>query len=774
MLGWLGAIWLAAPSTSRTYEGPTEIAPPPVASPTEAARRGMVPVPSTPHDRTAAPAPTKPESARKGEPERARRYVVVKTRRPELTERFRAGSVVTREEIEERLPRSAPDALVYEPGVYVQQTAHGQASAYLRGLTGQQTVLYYDGVRLNTSTFRQGPNQYFFTVNSRTIQKIEVVRGSASTRWGADAMGGAILSSPREPSLAVGNGPVVVRPRGIFFTTTADAAMGGRAETDVAVKGKLGVLFGVGYRDVNQLRSGGPVISPKTHQPQDVPPRFAPDGKTQLGTGFRELTDDVRIVYEPSSKHRITLGWYDYRQYDVPRTDKCPPPTAPESECLTYNEQFRSLAYAKYTMSEGPTLAETVNLTLSYQRQHEDRTNRIGDPSPTRHYGQDNVDTVGTGLQIMSRKLQPRPNLWFRLSYGGDAYVDHVASHLQETFGTPQRFGEPWTQYANGSRYLTSGVWGVIESQISRYLSLRTGGRLAAVAAHAPDLAARASTGFDRHWLAAIAHGGIAVLPTAWLSLVANVDQGFRAPNIDDLTSRQSIGSGYQWENPGLRHEKSTMLEGGILVDHPWIEFRAFVFETFIDHMVQRRSRGINQCPESDLLQDPNCSASKQRFQLVNLDGYAKILGADGGVRIYLPYDFAIAATLSYARGWGPNPDASVPQQPAIAPLSRIPPLHGAAEIGYRNREYGPYLVVSTRWARAQTRLANQDKKDLRIPVGGTPGYVVFDIRAGYRLDPHVLLSLVFENVADTPYRIHGSSVNGAGRGLLFEAQFGF
>lgn len=768
MLGWLGAICFAAPATSRSYEGPTEIAPPPVASPTEAAQRGTVPVaPARPDDRTVT-APTAESESNKGEPERARRRVVVPTRRPELTERFRAGSVVTREEIEERLPRSAPDALVYEPGVYVQQTAHGQASAYLRGLTGQQTVLYYDGVRLNTSTFRQGPNQYFFTVNSRTIQKIEVVRGSASTRWGADAMGGAILSAPREPTLAIGKGPVVVRPRGIFFTTTADAALGGRAETDVSLKGKLGVLVGVGYRDVNQLRAGGPVLSPKTGEPQDVPPLFAPDGKTQLGTGFRELTDDVRVVYQPSSRHRFSVGWYDYRQYDVPRTDKCPPPTAPQSECLTYNEQFRSLAYAKYTMSEGPTLAETVNVTLSYQRQHEDRTLRVGAPSTTQRFGQDNVDTFGSGVQVQSRKLQALPKLHFRLHYGGDVYVDHVASHAQVSFGTPQRFGEPFTQYSNGSRYMTSGIWGIVETQITRYLQLRTGGRLGAVVAHAPDLPDRKATGVDRYWLAAVAHGGIAVLPTRWLSLVANVDQGFRAPNIDDLTSRQSIGSGYQWENPGLRHEQSTMLEGGVLVDHPWIEFRAFVFESFIDRMVQRASRGINECP------DPNCMTHKQRFQLVNLDGYAKVLGADGGVRIYLPYDLAVAATLSYARGWGPNPDAQVSGQPAIAPLSRVPPLHGAAEIGYRNREYGPYLVVATRWARAQTRLANQDRKDLRIPIGGTPGYVVFDIRAGYRLDPHVLLSLVFENVGDTAYRIHGSSVNGPGRGVLFEAQFGF
>ncbi|MEC9397880.1 MAG: Plug domain-containing protein, partial [Myxococcota bacterium] len=111
-----------------------------------------------------------------------------------------ATSTVTRQEIEERQPRSAPDALRYEAGVFVQQTAHSQGSAFVRGRTGQQTVLMFDDVRLNNSLFRQGPNQYFFTVDSRTIDHIDVVRGSASTRYGTDAIAGAINAVPLEPT----------------------------------------------------------------------------------------------------------------------------------------------------------------------------------------------------------------------------------------------------------------------------------------------------------------------------------------------------------------------------------------------------------------------------------------------------------------------------------------------------------------------------------------------------------------------------------------------
>jgi outer membrane receptor for ferrienterochelin and colicin len=100
----------------------------------------------------------------------------------------RATSTVTRLEMDRRLPRSAPDALRYEPGVFVQQSAHGQGSAFIRGLTGQQTLMLFDGIRLNNSTYRQGPNQYFFTLDSRTIRSIEVQRGGGfwlgCSRWG--------------------------------------------------------------------------------------------------------------------------------------------------------------------------------------------------------------------------------------------------------------------------------------------------------------------------------------------------------------------------------------------------------------------------------------------------------------------------------------------------------------------------------------------------------------------------------------------------------------
>jgi outer membrane receptor protein involved in Fe transport len=230
------------------------------------------------------------------------------------------------------------------------------------------------------------------------------------------------------------------------------------------------------------------------------------------------------------------------------------------------------------------------------------------------------------------------------------------------------------------------------------------------------------------------------------------------------------VGPGYQYENADLGPERSLSLETGILAQHPWFQVEAFGYRTAIRDLIQRTSREVAECP----MGDPACGASQNRFQLVNLDGTAYVWGAEGGVRVYLPWDLGLRATVSYAWGQGTNPLAGRPFEPARVPLSRVPPLNGIGEAGWRSRRWGVYVVGAVRWARAQTRLAPQDRVDARIPRGGTPGYAVFDLRAGYRWGDRILFSLVFENVADMAYRHHGSSTNGPGRGLVAELQFGF
>ncbi len=78
------------------------------------------------------------------------------------------------------------------PGVIVQKTGHGQGSPFLRGFTGFRTLLLIDGIRLNNSVFRDGPNQYWNTVDPFTIGQLEIIKGPSSVLFGSDAIGGTV------------------------------------------------------------------------------------------------------------------------------------------------------------------------------------------------------------------------------------------------------------------------------------------------------------------------------------------------------------------------------------------------------------------------------------------------------------------------------------------------------------------------------------------------------------------------------------------------------
>lgn len=107
-----------------------------------------------------------------------------------LFEMPQLGTIIDRDTLEERMSNNMFRALQNEVGITLQQTGNGQLSPFIRGLTGQQVLILIDGVRLNNSVLRAGPNQYAATIDPGMIDRIEVVRGAQSVLWGSDALGG--------------------------------------------------------------------------------------------------------------------------------------------------------------------------------------------------------------------------------------------------------------------------------------------------------------------------------------------------------------------------------------------------------------------------------------------------------------------------------------------------------------------------------------------------------------------------------------------------------
>ena len=357
--------------------------------------------------------------------------------------------------------------------------------------------------------------------------------------------------------------------------------------------------------------------------------------------------------------------------------------------------------------------------------------------------------------------------------YGVDGYRDGVSSEASQTFtDLDQTFALSRGQYIEGSSYLNGGVFGELDTVFTPWLEAHAGARVGLVGVRAPGDAASGTGAVSTRYPSVVGGAGVEAGAGEHLRLFLNWDQGFRAPNLDDLTSRQQTGPGFQFENPDLSPERTNTFELGFALDTGLLRFEGWGFATLLDDAIIRSVRDADDCPPGA----PECSASRNQYQLVNADGASTILGAEGGATVYLPADVTLRATVSYAWGEAPNTGGR-PGDPTFGvervPLSRIPPLNGTVEARWRHLATGIYAAGALRWAADQARLAPSDFSDARIPIGGTPGYAVLDLRAGVRWSRHVRLSLVFENVADTAYRMHGSSVNGPGRGLMAELMLG-
>ncbi len=100
-------------------------------------------------------------------------------------------TVITQDEIERAGQSTLMELLQMQPGIEVSANgAAGKASSvYLRGTNADHVVVLVDGLRLNSATSGQTAFEH---IPLAQIERIEILRGPASSLYGADAIGGVI------------------------------------------------------------------------------------------------------------------------------------------------------------------------------------------------------------------------------------------------------------------------------------------------------------------------------------------------------------------------------------------------------------------------------------------------------------------------------------------------------------------------------------------------------------------------------------------------------
>ena len=646
------------------------------------------------------------------------------------------------DDLEDRLiARTLPEALLEVPGVMVQKTAHGQGSPFLRGFTGFRTLLLVDGIRLNNSVFRDGPNQYWATVDPLGLERLEVVKGPASALYGSDAIGGTVNVLTRD-----------------FRNLSSESRLGGRlygrvasAERSVAgrldLRGQLADRFrftlGAAVKTFGDLEAGGRV----GRQPR---------------TGYDEQNADFKGELELPAGRRLTLGLQWVELDDVWRTHRTVfavpwRGTQAGSEQRRSLDQRRSLAYLKYQESQPRAFYDRLRANLSLHRQEEDRFRvRADDRSDLQGF---EVATWGASLQLETSR---RSGHW---SYGLELYRDRVDSFARR-YRADGSFDRAGVQgpVADDAGYDLWGAYVQNELAVSDRWTLILGARYTGAMADA-DRVADPATGeaitLADSWSRVAGNVRARYRLSARGHIFAGISQGFRAPNLSDLTRFDTARSReIETPAPGLDPEDFVAYEIGLGVDGPGYTARVATFYTDVDGLIVR-------VPTGELI-DGDAEVTKKN------SGQGFVHGVETSGRIR----FGRRAELFGDFTWLEGEVDTFPTSDPIArrePLDRMMPTTGHLGIAWQAPWRDLRLEALLTLAERQDRLSSRDRSDdQRIPPGGTPGYQVVTLRGGLQLSDDLRLQVAFENVADREVRVHGSGLNSAGRNLVIAFDLAF
>lgn len=639
-----------------------------------------------------------------------------------------ATDVVTAEELRERAYRTLPQALRDTPGVLVQETAHGQGSPYIRGFTGFRNGLLVDGIRLNNSVFRDGPNQYWNTVDPLSLDRLEVVRGPSSVLYGSDFIGGTVNAITKDP-YTYGSGPQV-GGRLYYRGSTAEHSHIGRAEMSATFDDSLGILLGISGKNLGSLEGGH-------------------DTGTQTHTGYEELDADLKVEKFLDANTRLVFGYQNVRQDNVPRTHKTVfavpfEGTTIGSDLRRDLDQQRELVYAQLHGDNVDSFFDSYSLSLSWHSQEEERTRVRG--AGTKQLQGFDVGTLGLFANLASDSSIGR------LTYGFDFYHDDV-----DSFSSTNAIQGP---VADDASYDLLGVFVQDEIAVTEKLSVTLGGRFNYAAADANsvlDPVSSTQVELEDDWNSFV--GSVRFLyrlTERTVNLFGGVSQGFRAPNLSDLTRFDSARTNeFEIPAPGLEAEEFVTYELGVKTANQKLSSQVAVFYTDIDDQIVRFPTGnTNAGGEFEITKD-NVG-----------DGY--VYGLEVGAAYDVNPQWTVFGNATYMEG-------KVETFPTSAPIlsaeyiDRLMPFTTQLGVRWDSDDAKFWAEFMGVYAADADRLSTRDEGDTsRIPPGGTPSYLVFHLRGGWRLNESTTLDLGVENLTDEDYRIHGSGQNQAGLGLLF------
>lgn len=635
----------------------------------------------------------------------------------------------------ERQVRTVPDALRDLPGVMIQKTAHGQGSPFIRGFTGLRTLFLIDGIRLNNSTFREGPNQYWNTVDPLSAHRLELVKGPTSVLYGSDAIGGTVNAISRSYRDGRWNEGMHWR----MYARAASAENSWVLRPEVGYAGdRFDVMAAVSVKDFGDLEGGKEL-------------------GTQPMTGYDERDYEFKLHFDISENQQLRLAVQSVNQDDAWRVHKTVFGTSWEGtttgdELRRSLSQDRTLSYLQYHATDLTGWMEELIVSLSYHDQSEER-NRLRANLRTDIQGT-SIGTTGLFAQMTV------PSRVGALTMGAEFYHDDVDSYRRDYNADGSlRSISIQGPVADDATYLTAAAFVQDQFEFGARTDVTLGLRFTETEADArvvqdPDTGLPIQIKDDWSATTLSARFNHRLDTAGQSTLFGGVSQGFRAPNLSDLTRFDTARSN-EFEIPvsSLESEEFLTYEFGLKHDGDRWSTQIAAYYTDIKDMVIRTPTGRDV---GGLVEITKRNSG---------DGFVR--GAEFQTRYLISAEWSVFGNLTWMDGEVDTYPTSSPER-VREPIDRLMPLTALAGLRWNPETARWWVEAQVAWSDKQDRLSTRDAGDTdRIPPGGTPAFAVFGLRSGWQVSEALSLSAAVENVFDEDYRIHGSGVNEPGRNLV-------
>jgi len=669
-------------------------------------------------------------------------FVTAESRLVEEQYELKTLELIAQEDLVEKGFRTVPESFGETAGVHVQKTTHGHGSPYIRGFTGRQNVLMVDGVRLNNSTWRSGPIQYWNTVDSYNVEGVELLKGVGSVLYGSDALGGVVNIRTQGLGAEISSAEDSFSHGKLNYRyESGSVSQVGRVSSSIGQGGETGwgLQLGVTAKDYGDIRDHAIHFKNTGYPEQNVDVKFeklfGEDLKLTVAHQYVNQDD----VWRWHNTEFNDVSWVHGSSY-----------TDTGSDYWRVYDQERSLSCARLEGGAEQAWLQDWSATLSYQntQDSEDRY-RFTSGEHRRDLKHLDVETFGVAFKAKAEFD------YGSLFYGLDSYYDSVSSEGRRIIYA-SRYGVVLSDVerasnrpvADDSSYWSTGVHIQPTLDLNDALRLQLGARYSDIRTEwegfRPDGASSDQSG-ESSWQNFSKSLRLAQeFQQEWIMTVG-YSEGFRAPNLDDLTGKQFVQSGLLSNgSPDLEPEHYQSYELSALYSGARLQFGVNIFYSDLDDTIVRVE-----------------------------DGAGDLYSVNAGEGITYGYEVTAEYQLTHAwsmGGYASNVWGRIQQPRTLggaleeSHFSKLPPFQAGVYTRYADLSKPWWVELIFKGANKADDLSTNElngNDDQRIPYGGTPSYVIGTLRGGYSVNDQLSLNLALENLGDVDYRAHGSGVNG-------------